>query len=56
MHRITRFALLSLTVLLATVFCLNSLAAAAPADRLTVSGVFQNPQKKPVKEVEVEVL
>jgi Na+/H+ antiporter NhaD/arsenite permease-like protein len=49
-------ALLSLTVLLATVFCLTSLALAAAADRLTVSGVFQNPQKKPVKEVEVEVL
>jgi Na+/H+ antiporter NhaD/arsenite permease-like protein len=31
-------------------------APAASADRLTVSGVFQNDQKKPVKEVEIEVL
>jgi Na+/H+ antiporter NhaD/arsenite permease-like protein len=56
MHRIKRLALLSLTAFLAAAFCLTSLAAAAPADRLTVSGVFQNPQKKAVKEVEIEVL
>ena len=59
MHRIKRFSLLSLAVLLAVVFCLSSLAVAAPAaptDRLTVSGAFLNPQKKPVKEVEIEVL
>jgi Na+/H+ antiporter NhaD/arsenite permease-like protein len=56
MHRIKRLALLSLTAFLAAAFCFTSLAAAAPADRLTVSGVIQNPQKKPVKEVEIEVL
>ena len=56
MHRIKRFSLLSLAVALAAVFCLSSLALAAPADRLTVSGAFVNPQKKPVKEVDVQVL
>ena len=56
MHRIKRFALLSPAVLLIAVFCLTSLALAAPADRLTVSGAFLNPQRKPVKEVEIEVL
>jgi Na+/H+ antiporter NhaD/arsenite permease-like protein len=56
MHRIKRLALLSLSVVLAAVFCLSTLALAAPADRLTVSGVFLNPQKKPVKEVDIQVL
>ncbi|MEW6660425.1 MAG: ArsB/NhaD family transporter [Thermodesulfobacteriota bacterium] len=56
MHRIKRFSLLSLAVVLATVFCLSSLALAAPADRLTVSGVIKNPSNKGIKEVEVEVL
>ena len=56
MHRIKRFSLLSVAVVLAAIFCLTSLALAAPADRLTVSGAFLNPQKKPVKEVEIEVL
>jgi len=31
-------------------------APAAPGDRLTVSGAFLNPQKKPVKEVDIAVL
>jgi Na+/H+ antiporter NhaD/arsenite permease-like protein len=56
MHGIKRYSLLSLAVVLAAVFCLSSPALAAPADRLTVSGNFVNPQKKPVKEVDVEVL
>ena len=56
MHRIKRFALLSPAVLLIAVFCLTSLALAAPADRLTVSGALLTPQMKPVKEVEIEVL
>ena len=56
MHGIKRYSLLSLAVVLAAVFCLSSPALAAPADRLTVSGAFMNPQKKPVKEVDVEVL
>jgi Na+/H+ antiporter NhaD/arsenite permease-like protein len=56
MHRIKRFSLLSVAVVLAAIFCLTSLALGAPADRLTVSGAFLNPQKKPVKEVEIEVL
>ena len=56
MHGIKRFSLLSLAVVLAAVFCLTIPALAAPADRLTVSGNFVNPQKKPVKEVDVEVL
>jgi Na+/H+ antiporter NhaD/arsenite permease-like protein len=56
MHRIKRLSLLSLVVVLAAVFCLSNLALAAPADRLTVSGVFMNPQKKPVKEVDIQVL
>jgi Na+/H+ antiporter NhaD/arsenite permease-like protein len=51
-----RFSLLSLAAVLAVVFCLSSLALAAPADRLTVSGAFLNPQNKPVKEVQIEVL
>jgi len=56
MHGIKRFSLLSLAVILAAVFCLTSLALAAPADWLTVSGAFLNPQKKPVKEVDIQVL
>lgn len=56
MHLIKRFSLLSLAVLLASVFCLTPVALAAPSDRLTVSGAFLNPQMKPVKEVEIEVL
>jgi len=56
MHLIKRFSLLSLAIFLAAIFCLTSLALAAPADRLTVSGAFLNPQMKPVKEVDIEVL
>jgi Na+/H+ antiporter NhaD/arsenite permease-like protein len=56
MHLIKRFSLLSIVVILAAVFCLTSFAVAAPSDRLTVSGVFVNAQKKPVKEVDIEVL
>jgi Na+/H+ antiporter NhaD/arsenite permease-like protein len=56
MHRIKRLLLLSPAVLLAAVFGLTSLALAAPADRLTVSGAFLNAQSKPVKEVAIEVL
>ena len=56
MHRIKRFLLLSLAVLLVAVFCHTALALAAPADRLTVSGAFLNAQSKPVKEVGIEVL
>jgi Na+/H+ antiporter NhaD/arsenite permease-like protein len=59
MQRITRFTLLSLTVLLAAVFCLTSLAMATPApagDHLAVSGLVTNPMGKGLKEVEVEVL
>jgi Na+/H+ antiporter NhaD/arsenite permease-like protein len=56
MHLIKRFSLLSIVVILASVFCLASLALAVPSDRLTVSGVFVNAQKKPVKEVDIEVL
>jgi Na+/H+ antiporter NhaD/arsenite permease-like protein len=51
-----RFSLLSLAVFVAAVFCFATLALAGPSDRLTVSGVFLNPQSKPVKEVEIEVL
>ena len=56
MHQIKRFSLLFLTAVVAAFFSLSSLALSAPADRLTVSGAFVNPQKKPVKEVEIEVL
>jgi len=59
MHRIKRLALLSLAVLLAAVFCLTSLALAAPApggDHLAISGLVTNPMGKGLKEVEVEVL
>lgn len=56
MHLCKRFSLLSLVVLLASVFCLTSLALATPSDRLTVSGAFLNPQQKPIKEVKIEVL
>ena len=56
MQRIKRFSLLSLAVLLVAVFCLTSLAMAAPVDRLTVSGIFKNPSGKGIKEVDVEVL
>jgi len=56
MHQIKRFSLLFLTALVTVFFSLSSLALSAPADRLTVSGVFVNPQNKPVKEVEIEVL
>ena len=56
MHRMKRLFYLAPAVLLAAVFGLSSLALAAPTDRLTVSGAFLNPQKKPVKEVEIEVL
>jgi len=56
MHLIKRFSLLFLTAVVAAFFSLSSLALSAPADRLTVSGAFVNPQKKPVKEVEIEVL
>ena len=56
MHRIKRFLLLSLAVLLVAVFCHTALALAAPTDRLTVSGAFLNAQSKPVKEVGIEVL
>jgi Na+/H+ antiporter NhaD/arsenite permease-like protein len=56
MHQIKRFSLLFLTAVVAAFFSLSSLALAAPADRLTVSGAFVNPQNKPVKEVEIEVL
>lgn len=56
MHRMTRFTLFLPAVLLAAVFCVSSLAMAAPSDRLTVSGAFLNPQGKPVKEVDIEVL
>src|SRR4030042_38130 len=59
MHRIKRLALLSLAVLLAAVFCLTSLAVAAPAppgDHLAISGLVKNPMGKGLKEVEVEVL
>jgi Na+/H+ antiporter NhaD/arsenite permease-like protein len=56
MHRIKGFSLLPLAVFLAALFCLTSPTQAAPADQLTVSGVFLNPHKKPVKEVEIEVL
>jgi Na+/H+ antiporter NhaD/arsenite permease-like protein len=50
------FLLLAPVVILAAVFCLTAPAFGAPADRLTVSGAFLNPQMKPVKEVEIEVL
>ncbi len=56
MHQIKRFSLLFLTALVTVFFSLSSLALSAPADRLTVSGAFVNPQNKPVKEVEIEVL
>jgi Na+/H+ antiporter NhaD/arsenite permease-like protein len=56
MHRAKRVSLLSLVAVLGLVFCLSSLALAAPADRLTVSGAFVNPHGKPVKEVQIEVL
>ncbi|MFZ5449916.1 MAG: SLC13 family permease [Thermodesulfobacteriota bacterium] len=59
MYRIKRLALLSLAALLAAVFCLSSLAVAAPApagDRLALSGLVTNPMGKGLKEVEVEVL
>jgi Na+/H+ antiporter NhaD/arsenite permease-like protein len=56
MHLIKRLSLLSLAVLLASLFCLTSLTLAAPADRLTISGAFLNAQMKPVKEVDIEVL
>lgn len=56
MHAMKRFSHVSLAVLLAAVFSLSSTALAAPTDRLTVSGTFLNPQGKPVKEVEIEVL
>jgi Na+/H+ antiporter NhaD/arsenite permease-like protein len=59
MYRIKRFALLSLAVLLAAVFCLTSLAVAAPVpagDHLAVSGLVANPMGTGLKEVEVEVL
>jgi Na+/H+ antiporter NhaD/arsenite permease-like protein len=59
MHLIKRFSLLSLTIFLAAVFCLTSLAVAAPApagDHLAVSGLVANPMGTGLKEVEVEVL
>jgi len=59
MHRIKGLTLVSLTVLLAAVFCLTSLAIAAPApagDHLAVSGLVTDPMGKGLKEVEVEVL
>jgi Na+/H+ antiporter NhaD/arsenite permease-like protein len=59
MHPIKRFSLFSLAILLAAVFCLTSLALAAPApagDRLAVSGLVTNPMGKGLKEVAVEVL
>jgi Na+/H+ antiporter NhaD/arsenite permease-like protein len=60
MHRKIRFSLLSLAVLLSAVFCLSSLAVAAPApapgDHLAISGLVTNPMGKGLKEVEVEVL
>ncbi len=56
MHQIKRFSLLFLTALVTVFFSLSSLALSAPADRLTVSGAFVNPQNTPVKEVEIEVL
>ncbi len=56
MHRIKRFSLLSLSAVLAAVFCLSTLALGAPADRLTVSGVVKSSTGKGVKDVEVEVL
>jgi Na+/H+ antiporter NhaD/arsenite permease-like protein len=56
MDRMQRIYLLSLAVFLASLFGLAPLAAAAPGDRLIVSGAFLNPQSKPVKEVKIEVL
>ena len=60
MHRIKGLTLVSLTVLLAAVFCLTSLAIAAPApapgDHLSISGLVTDPMGKGLKEVEVEVL
>ncbi len=56
MDRMQRIYLLSLAVFLASLFGLAPLAAAAPGDRLIVSGAFLNPQSKPVKEVNIEVL
>ncbi|MEW6657320.1 MAG: ArsB/NhaD family transporter [Thermodesulfobacteriota bacterium] len=59
MHRIKRFSLLSLVVVLAAVFLGSSavLPASAPAgDRLAVSGLITNPMGKGLKEVAVEVL
>jgi Na+/H+ antiporter NhaD/arsenite permease-like protein len=58
--QIKRLALLSLSLLVVAVFCLSSLAVAAPApaagDHLAISGLVTNPMGKGLKEVEVEVL
>ncbi|HOV88058.1 MAG TPA: hypothetical protein PLM79_17005, partial [Syntrophobacteraceae bacterium] len=58
MHPMKRLPLFSTAVFLAAIFCLHSPAPAATEafDLLTVSGAFLNPQMKPVKEVEIQVL
>jgi len=56
MRRMKRFWLPVVVVLLSAVFRPASPVPAASMDRLTVSGAFLNPQMKPVKEVEIQVM
>jgi len=56
MHRMKRFWLPVVVILLSAVFWPASPVPAASMDRLTVSGAFLNPQMKPVKEVGIQVL
>ena len=55
MNRIKLFFILSSVLLLIMASSSISMVCASPFDRLTVSGSFNNPQGKPVKDVDIEV-